>query len=89
MIMSLKDMVRIHDNNMDDLIFWWITEEDVQLIAREKLGRKLEASELLNVSKGIDSGLGECWADIVKAAIDSAIDEETENWHKEKEQLNE
>lgn len=88
MIMSLKDVIKIHDNNMDDLLFWWITEEDIQLIAEEKLRRKLCTEELMQVSKGIDSGLGECWTDIVKAAIDSAIDEGVENWHKEKEQLN-
>ena len=69
MIISLKDLLKLHDNNEDDLLVWWITEEDVQAVALRQLGRKINRDELIKVVKGIDSGLGDGWIDVVESAI--------------------
>lgn len=49
-----------------------ITSGEVQEIAREITGRELTEEELRRVKKGIEFGL-ECWEDVVRAAIASAI----------------
>ena len=69
MIISLKDLLKLHDNNGDDLLVWWITEEDVQAVALRQLGRKINRDELIEVVKGIDCGLGDGWIDVVESAI--------------------
>lgn len=46
-----------------------IPVEDVQRIAKERIGRKLNIYELERVQKGVEFGL-ECWEDVVKDAID-------------------
>lgn len=69
MIISIKDLLKLHDNNGDDLLVWWLSEEDVQDVAYRQLGRPLDRDELINVVKGIDSGMGDCWMDIVEAAV--------------------
>ena len=48
---------------------FWIPVEDVQRIAKERIGRKLNIYELERVQKGVEFGL-ECWEDVVKDAID-------------------
>jgi predicted P-loop ATPase/GTPase len=42
--------------------------EDVQYLAMEKFGRKLNFYELEQVKKGVEFGL-ECWEDVVKYAL--------------------
>lgn len=46
-----------------------IPVEDVQYLAEEKFGRKLNIDELQQVKKGVEFGL-ECWEDVVKYAMD-------------------
>jgi len=46
-----------------------IPVEDVQYLAKEKFGRKLDFYELEQVKKGVEFGL-ECWEDVVKYAMD-------------------
>lgn len=43
--------------------------EDVQYLAKKRVGRELDIDELEMVKKGVEFGL-ECWEDVVKYAID-------------------
>jgi len=47
-----------------------IQVEDVQILAKEKLGRKLTIEELEQVQKGVEFGLELSWDVVVKTAID-------------------
>ena len=57
-----------------DYIFG-IDVDDVQYIARERIGRELTDDELYTVKKGVGFGL-ECWEDVVIYAIRYAIAEQ-------------
>jgi len=46
-----------------------ISVEDVQYVAKEKIGRELTIEELEQVKKGVEFGL-ECWEDVIIYAID-------------------
>jgi hypothetical protein len=46
-----------------------ICVEDVQYLAKKKIGRELTIEELEQVKKGVEFGL-ECWEDVVLYAID-------------------
>jgi hypothetical protein len=46
-----------------------ISAEDVQYLAKEKIGRKLTIEELEQVQKGVEFGL-ECWEEVVSTAIE-------------------
>lgn len=46
-----------------------ISVEDVQYVAKEKIGRELTIEELERVQKGVEFGL-ECWEDVIIYAID-------------------
>jgi len=52
---------------MEDIFV--ISVEDVQYVAKEKIGRELTSEELEQVKKGVEFGL-ECWEDVVIYAID-------------------
>ena len=69
MIISIKDFLKLHDNNGEDQLVWWLSEEDVQDVAWRQLGRELEKDELINIVKGIDSAMGDSWMEIVESAI--------------------
>lgn len=43
--------------------------EDVQYIAKNKIGRKLTVEELKRIKSGVEFGL-ECWEDVVLTAIE-------------------
>ena len=45
-----------------------ISVDDVQYLARKKIGRKLSLRELGRVKKGVEFGL-ECWEDVVIDSI--------------------
>ncbi|MDI6788746.1 MAG: hypothetical protein QME51_10285 [Planctomycetota bacterium] len=47
-----------------------IPVDDVQRIAKEKMGRELNSDELYQVQKGVEFGLECCWEDVVGYAID-------------------
>jgi hypothetical protein len=47
-----------------------LSVEDVQYVAREKIGRELSEDELEDVKKGVEWGL-DCWEDVVGYAIDN------------------
>ena len=70
MMISINDLLKLHDNKGDDLIVYYLTEEDVQNVAWRQLGRLLDNDELKQVTKGVDSGMGDCWMEVVEAAID-------------------
>ncbi len=70
MLISIKDLLKLHNNNGDDLLVWWLGEEDVQAVARRQLQRELTRDELLSVVKGIDSGMGDSWMEVVESAVD-------------------
>lgn len=53
-----------------------ISSEDVQCIAKKKIGRILTIEELERVQKGIEFGL-ECWEDVVFTAIEELEDIKT------------
>jgi len=46
-----------------------ISVEDVQYVAKEKIGRELTIEELEQVQKGVEFGL-ECWEEVIIYAID-------------------
>ena len=50
-----------------------ISVEDVQYLAKKKVGRKLTIEELERVQKGVEFGL-ECWEGVVIAAIEELED---------------
>ena len=49
-----------------------ISVEDVQLLAKQKLGRELSVEELEQVQTGVEFGL-ECWEEVVLTAIEEAV----------------
>jgi len=69
MLISIKDLLKLHNNNGKDLIVWWLSEEDVQGVAWRQLGRELNRDELIDVVKGVDSAMGDSWMEIVESAI--------------------
>jgi len=70
MMISINDLLKLHNNNGDDLIIYYLSEEDVQNVAWRQLGRLLNNEELKEVTKGVDAGMGDCWMEVVEAAID-------------------
>jgi len=70
MLISIKDLLKLHNNNGDDLLVWWLSEEDIQGVAWRQLQRELTRDELLSVVKGVDSGMGDCWMEVVESAVD-------------------
>jgi hypothetical protein len=70
MLISIKDLLKLHNNNGDDLLVWWLSEEDVQGVAWRQLQRELTRDELLSVVKGVDSGMGDSWMEVVESAVD-------------------
>jgi hypothetical protein len=54
---------------------------DVQLIAKEKIDRKLTVEELERVKDGVEFGL-EYWEDVVKNAIEEGINRSREAKHR-------
>lgn len=69
MLISIKDLLKLHDNNGEDQLVWWLGEEDVQDVAWRQLGRELDKDELIKVVKGIDSAMGDSWMEVVESAI--------------------
>lgn len=47
-----------------------ITVDDVQNIARKKIGRNLTIEELEQVQKGVEFGLELSWMEIIEDAVD-------------------
>jgi len=68
-LISIKDLLKLHNNNGDDLIVYYLSEEDVQGVAWRQLQRELTREELLSVVKGVDSGMGDCWMEVVESAV--------------------
>lgn len=52
-----------------------LTEEDAQNVAQKEFDTTLTEEEMYMVKKGIESGLGFCWYDIMKTAVEEAIGE--------------
>lgn len=69
MLISIKDLLKLHNGNGEDQLVWWLSEEDVQGVAWRQLGRELDRAELLQVVKGVDSGMGDSWMEVVESAI--------------------
>lgn len=70
MMISINNLLKLHGDNGDDLIVYYLTEEDVQNIAWRQLGRLLDHKELQQVTKGVDAGMGDSWMAVVESAID-------------------
>lgn len=54
-------------------VLFQLTDQDAQIIALEKLGRKLTDEELYIVRKGLEFGL-ESWGEVMSLAIEGAIE---------------
>jgi hypothetical protein len=52
-----------------------ITEKDLKQFAEERFNMTLEEDELRDAIKGVESGLGHCWDDILYYAIQEAFEE--------------
>lgn len=61
----------------EDEIIYAITVEDVQRIAKQKMGRLLDYTEIYSVKKGIEWGLDN-WDEIIKVAIGNLPSRELE-----------
>lgn len=70
-------MCRSHITERQKNVFW-IPVEDVQRIAKERIGRQLNIYELERVQKGVEFGL-ECWDEVVGYAIDELMAIEAED----------
>ena len=70
MLISIKDLLKLHNDNGDDLIIYYLSEEDVQDVAGRQLGRLLDHKELQRVTSGVDAGMGDSWMAVVESAID-------------------
>ena len=55
----------------DDTVYRLIGD-DIDQVA-EEMGEKLTEAEVVHVQKGIESGLGNCWHDIVESAIQDVV----------------
>lgn len=55
----------------DDTVYRLIGD-DIDQVA-EELGEKLTPAEVVHVQKGIESGMGNCWHDIVESAIQDVV----------------
>ena len=53
-------------------VIYKLVREDIEEVARAQ-GVELTEEEMPQVKKGIESGLGNCWWDIVESAIDDVI----------------
>ena len=56
-------------------ILYVLTVEDAQTIAKDTVGKKLTEEELCLVQKGVESGFGHQWTDIMSIAIEEAVRE--------------
>lgn len=52
-----------------------LTEEDAQNVAQEEFETTLTDEQMYMVKKGVESGLGFCWHDIMRTAVEEAIKE--------------
>lgn len=59
--------------NVGELVYA-INVWDVQQLAKERIGRKLDFHEMNSVKKGIEWGFFD-WFDVVNIAIDNAMDQ--------------
>jgi len=55
-----------------DKVFYSLCEDDILEVANA-MHEELTEDEMVRVKKGIESGLGYCWWDIVESAIDDTI----------------
>lgn len=78
-IQAGRARVGITDDLTDDEIYR-LTREDIDQVA-EEMDVKLTEEDLAHIQKGVDSGFGNCWWDIIESAIADAV--------KEREQKNE
>lgn len=53
-------------------VIYKLVREDVEEVARAQ-NVELTEDEMLRVKKGVESGFGNCWWDIVKSAIDDIL----------------
>lgn len=53
-------------------VLFVLTDEDAQILARDKVGRELTDDELECVKKGVEFGL-ECWEEVMNTAIEEVI----------------
>ncbi|MCD6456678.1 MAG: hypothetical protein J7K81_07835 [Methanophagales archaeon] len=56
------------------MILFLLTDEDAQILAKERIGRELSYDELERVKKGLEFGL-ECWEEVMITAIEEVADE--------------
>ena len=53
-------------------ILFQLTDEDAQILAMKKIGRKLSAEELEKVKTGLEFGL-EYWEEVIITAIEEIV----------------
>ena len=70
MMISINNLLKLHNDNGDELIVYYLTEEDIQNVAWRQLGRCLDHKELQQVTTGVDAGMGDSWMAVVESAID-------------------
>ena len=58
----------------NERIFFCVTEQDVQEVAKRVVGRELTEDELYRASKGIEAGLSEGLWIVIETAIKDAIE---------------
>lgn len=66
-------LVKASEILKDERILFVVTEEDLQAMAKQLIGRKLTEEELRSASKGVEAGLSYGLNTVLKTAIEDAI----------------
>ena len=72
-----EKMFTINKISMKQIVVYQLTDEDVQEVAKEELGRKLRKKEIISLIDSIGERIN--WYDIIAAAILDTIGEEHED----------
>ena len=66
-------LVKASEILKDERILFVVTEEDLQAMAKQLIGRKLTEEELYSASKGVEEGLSYGLNTVLETAIKEAI----------------
>jgi len=67
-------MFTINKIFMKQIVVYQLTDEDVQMVAKDELGRRLGKQEIVSLADNIAQKID--WYDVIAAAIHETIDNE-------------
>lgn len=72
----LQEFRRTLENADARTILYVLTDEDAQGVAEDKgMGGKLTEDEFYTVKKGVESGIGACWYEVMECALEGVEDD--------------